>query len=243
MNRRAAALAALGLAAYLLFLAALTPATFLGARVEAASRGTLRVTEASGRWWRGEARVNGNLVTWSFAPSRLFAGRIAFDVRAASPGLTAELEAARAIGGWQARDLKASGDASALAALIPMMATLRPGGALTLSAPRLDWDGEQLRGAGQAEWRGATVGLSEVRPLGSFKASLEAIGGPSRITVATIEGPLRLNGQGTLAPTGAIVFTGEARADATQAAALEPLLSVMGPRRPDGAYTLEWRSR
>jgi general secretion pathway protein N len=82
-----------------------------------------------------------------------------------------------------------------------------------------------------------------VRPLGSFKASLEAIEGPSRITVATIDGPLRINGQGTLAATGAIVFTGEARADATQAAALEPLLAALGPRRPDGAYTLDWRSR
>ena len=243
MNRRAAALAALGLAAYLLFLAALTPATFIAARVEAASRGTLRVTEAAGRWWRGEARVNGHLVTWSFVPARLFAGRIAFDVRAAAPGLVAELEAARTFGGFQARDLRASGDASALAALLPMLSTLRPSGALTLSAPRLDWDGQQLRGAAQAEWRGAALALSEVRPLGSFKASLESIEGPSRITVATIEGPLRINGQGTLAPTGALAFTGEARADAAQAAALEPLLSIMGPRRPDGAYSLDWRSR
>jgi len=243
MNRRAAALAALGLAAYLLFLAVLTPATFIAARVEAATQGAVRLTDVTGRWWHGEARANGTLVTWTFKPPRLFAGRIAFDVRAAAPNLAVELEAARAFGGWQARDLQARGDASALSALLPVLATLRPSGALTVTAPRLDWDGERLRGAAQAEWRGAGLALSEVRPLGSFKASLEAIDGPSRITLATLDGPLRINGQGTLTPPRTFAFTGEARADAAQAAALEPLLAAMGPRRPDGAYSLDWRSR
>lgn len=243
MTRRAAALAALGLAAYLLFLAILTPATFIAARAEAASRGALRFTEATGRWWRGEARVNGVLVAWTFKPSRLFAGRIAFDVRAAAPDLASELEAARTFGGWQVRDLQARGDASALAALVPTLAALQPSGPLTITSPRLDWDGERLRGAAQAEWRGAGVALSTVRPLGSFKATLEAIEGPARIGLATLDGPLRINGQGTLAPPSTFTFSGEARADAAQAAALEPLLNLMGPRRPDGAYGLDWRSR
>jgi len=253
MTRRAAALAALGLAAYLLFLVATVPVSFIAARAAAATQGALRLTDTAGPWWRGEARVRWSppggvpldieRVTWTLLPTRLFAGRIAFDVRAASPGFGAELEAARAIGGWQARGLQARGDASALAAFMPLLSTFRPSGPVTFTAPRLDWDGERLRGAAQAEWRGAGLALSEVRPLGSFKASLEAADGPAKITLATIDGPLRLNGQGTLTSPGAFTFTGEARADAAQAAALEPLLAAMGPRRPDGAYSLDWRSR
>ena len=42
---------------------------------------------------------------------------------------------------------------------------------------------------------------------------------------------------------GAITFSGEARGQGANAAALEPLLNLMGPRRPDGARSIEVRIR
>ena len=40
-----------------------------------------------------------------------------------------------------------------------------------------------------------------------------------------------------------MTFSGEARGEGANAAALEPLLNLMGPRRPDGARSIEVRIR
>jgi hypothetical protein len=61
--------------------------------------------------------------------------------------------------------------------------------------------------------------------------------------VSTIEGPLHITGRGTLAPPARIAFSGEARAEGAQAQALEPLLSLFGPARPDGARSINWQAR
>jgi hypothetical protein len=57
-----------------------------------------------------------------------------------------------------------------------------------------------------------------------------------------VDGPLRVTGQGDIAFPSRITFNGEARAQGTAASALDPLLDLLGPRRPDGARTLAWRS-
>jgi general secretion pathway protein N len=249
--RRTAALAALGLAAYAVFLLFTVPAPYIAARVLDITKGAVMLTGAKGTLWHGDARarvfprrgppVEIDALAWRFQPARLLAGRLSFDVKLAAAGLQGELEAARAPGGWQARDLVVRGDAAGLASVAPILAALRPTGAITLAAPRLDWDGEALRGDAMAEWRGAAVGWSEVRPLGSYRANLRATQGPAQVSVVTLDGPLRMTGQGTLTPPMGLTFSGEARADAAQAQALEPLMALMGPKRADGAHAIEWR--
>lgn len=252
MKRRIAALAALGALAYAAILVATTPATVLAARVLADTQGEVQLIDARGSLWRGEAKarvfprrgppVDIEALSWSFRASRLLAGRVSFDVRLAAAGLQAELEAARSPTAWQLRDLLVRGDASGLATLAPILAALRPAGAIRLDAARLDWDGEQLRGEAVAEWSAAAVGWSEVRPLGSYRANLLAPReGPAQVTVATLEGPLRITGRGTLTPPSSLTFHGEARADAPQAQALAPLMAMLGARRPDGAHAIDWR--
>jgi len=59
--------------------------------------------------------------------------------------------------------------------------------------------------------------------------------------VTTIKGPLRVTGSGTASPSSGFTFKGEARGEGEAAKALEPLLDLMGPRRPDGARALELR--
>ena len=92
------------------------------------------------------------------------------------------------------------------------------------------------------EWRGAAVGLSEVRPLGTYRADIHAEGHAGKVVVSTVEGRLRIAGQGTLTPPTRIVFRGEARAEGADAKALEPLLDLFGPARPDGARALDWQT-
>lgn len=249
---RAGPLAVLGIAAYAAFLAATVPARFVARHAEGLSHGRLAMDDARGTLWNGQARAalatpTGRLaldrVEWRFLPARLLAGRIAFDVAAAAPGLEARFEAARSPGRWEARALDARASAAAIVAALPWIAAWRPEGTVVAASPGLSTDGADLRGEARIEWRGAALALSGVRPLGAYSADLRAQGAVAQVDVATLEGPLRLTGKATLALPTRLEFAGEARAEGPNAAALEPLLDLLGPRRPDGARTLRWIAR
>lgn len=247
---RAPAIAAIGVAAYAVFLVATMPASFVLARAQAAQPGKFEVREASGTAWHGTAKITLatpggpvaiDRVEWHLRPAKLAAGRIAFDIAASAPGLEARYEGARGFAQWEVRDLEARGNATAMSTLLPWLAPWRPEGAVTITSPRLTTDGMELRGEARVEWRGAALALSDVRPLGTYRADIQAEGHAGRVAISTVEGPLRITGQGTLAPPARFSFTGEARAEGPQAAALEPLLGRMGPARADGSRALEWR--
>jgi general secretion pathway protein N len=249
---RAPWLAALGVAAYLVFLAASMPASFVLARMAEAERGRLQVRSASGTAWHGDARLTVDTpggpvaidrLEWRFLPTRLASGRIAYAVHAEVAGFDGRYEAGGSLSGWEVRGLEARGDAAQLPSLLPSTAPWRPEGALHLTSPLLSTDGQQWMGEARIEWRGAAVGLSQVRPLGSYRIDLRAEGAAGNVVVTTLEGPLRVSGQGRLAPPGRLTFTGEARAEGDQASALAPLLDLLGPARPDGARAISWQAR
>jgi len=246
---RTRTLVVLGFGAYAVFLAATLPARLLAQRL--AVPGALAIEDAKGTVWHGSARavlgtgepaVVLDPVRWRFLPSRLASGRLAFAVEASGPGVSARGEIGRGVRAYEALDVEARVDASAVAAIAPLAAGWRPGGTIALAAPMIAWNGQEARGRAQLEWTNATLALSDVRPLGSYRIEAHAGGGPAAISVATIEGPLRIAGRGTFAPPDGLDFSAEARADAAQAAALEPLLGLIGPKRPDGARGIEWRS-
>ena len=243
---RAPAMAALGIAAYLVFLVAMLPASFVAARIDPSMA---EASDIRGTAWNGSARVTLRTpqgpvaldrVAWRWRPLRLAAARLAYDVDASAKGLDARARVERGLASTELRDVEARGDAAALAALAPGLGPWQPQGALTVSAPTLSWDGDELRGEGRAEWRSAALALSQVRPLGSYRAELKAAGGPARVTLTTLEGPLRLAGDGTLTSRGRLAFTGEARGEGAAAPSLEPLLDLLGPRRADGTRALRW---
>ncbi len=247
MTVRPAAFAALGLLAYLAFLAATVPASFVAQRM--ADPGRIDIRDARGTLWHGAARLRvatpaGALaiesLRWRWLPARLVAGRLAFAVDASAAGVQATGEVERGFSALGLRDVRASGDASAFAALVPLAAALRPEGPVVLSAPALAWNGEALHGTATLEWRGAGVALSTVRPLGTYRVEARAEGPAVELVATTIEGPLRVSGHGRALPSGALRFSGEARADAQAAATLAPLLDLLGPRRPDGSRAIAW---
>jgi general secretion pathway protein N len=245
---RASSLTALGLAAYSVFLVATIPAAYVVAHAQAALRGQVELDEASGTLWNGSARARIaptrggptlERIEWRFLPTRLAFAEIAFAARVTSLGVQGTLEAARTLSQWRVREANLAADASAVASWIPIFATWRPTGPLKLAAPKITIEGREVRGNAEIEWRDAAIGLSEVRPLGSYRATWRAENGPGTIEVATLQGPLRVTGRGTTTPALRFTFTGEARSDPQAAAALEPLLNLIGPRRPDGSRALE----
>jgi len=243
---RARTIVLLAVAAYLAFLAATMPARWALARFQPPPEVSL--SDVQGTVWNGSAALALQAgtpianVRWHFLASRLASARIAYAIDAAGAALQAHGEVARGIGAVEARGVTARGDAAGVSALVPLAAAWRPQGEFLLDAPALAWDGRAVRGTARAEWREASLAISDVRPLGSYRVEVRADGGPARIEVSTLEGPLRIAGHGTFAPPGALAFSGEARAQGNAAAALEPLLDLLGPRRADGAHALDWRT-
>lgn len=243
-------LAALFIAAYAVFLAALAPAAFVAERVQRFTRGGLQLQGAEGTIWSGRGRATlatpaGPLaldeLRWRFLPARMLSGELAFALEGRSAGFTARGVVGRSPRSWEARNVEASGEASGAAAFLPLIAHWRPEGTLALSAPAVRWSDAGVQGEARIEWRSASLALAQLRPLGSYRAELRGEGGPARIALSTLEGPLRLAGQGTYTPPSRLALSGEARAEPAAAAALEGLLDLIGPRRADGSRAIDWR--
>ncbi len=240
---RTPAIVALGIAAYLAFLVATIPASVLVHSLR--QPGALDLDGARGTLWNGSARatiaapgavLELRALRWRWLPARLAGGRLAFEVEAEAPGIEGRLELARGLGGVGLRDVHAQAQAASLAQIAPILGAWRPEGTLTLSAPSIAWDARGASGDARLEWRDAALALSAVRPLGSYRIDAHGEGGPAKLAVSTLDGPLRIEGRGVLAASGAWSFTGSARGPQ----ALAPLLERIGPPRPDGAHAIAW---
>jgi general secretion pathway protein N len=246
---RIPAMAALGVGAFAVFLVALAPASFVAARVSAAAP-QVQFLETTGTAWHGAAQARIatpggpfvlQSVQWRFAPARLIAGRLAFDVKVAATGLDATLQVARGLADWEIASLAAHANAGLAATLFPLAATWRPEGSVEVASERLAWNEREMRGVLNVDWKDAAVALSEVRPLGSYRIEVRGEGENAPLKVTTTRGALRISGQGKLTSPARLSFSGEARGEGDPAKALEPLLDLLGPRRPDGARSLEVR--
>lgn len=105
---------------------------------------------------------------------------------------------------------------------------------------RLHWASNQLLWHGQAQLQMHMLAsrLSTVRPMGSYRLSWEGSESGShtpRLTLHTLQGPLRLSGQGQWTVQG-LRFAGEANAEEGYEAAFSNLLNIIGRR--DGARSL-----
>jgi general secretion pathway protein N len=81
----------------------------------------------------------------------------------------------------------------------------------------------------QVLWQDARSALASIRPLGEYR--IEMKGKPSQrmdMTLSTLNGALKMQGQGSMVPGSRMNFTGEAWSDANNKAALTGLLSQMG---------------
>ena len=238
----------LGIAAYALFLMALLPASFVAARIERATEGAVQLNDATGTLWRGAARVvvatpagpfAVERLQWIFQPLQLARGRAVYQLSGAAKDFRMGGEMGRSFGGWEIPLLNVTGSAAGTSSFLPLLAPWRPEGELALDVSDLRLEGGALLGKARAEWRNASLAISEVRPLGTYRVDLAGEGGPARVTLSTLKGPLQVSAQGTLAPPTRIVLKGEARAEAAFAEKLQPVLDLFGPRRPDGARSIE----
>lgn len=119
--------------------------------------------------------------------------------------------------------------------------TLRLGGTASLWAEDFSVESVQgrwrLDGRAGLELRGLNSALSAVDPLGSYRLVVSGGEGPdgARLALETLQGPLRLSGQGQWAGPR-LRFRGQAQADPGSEAMLNNLLNLLGQRQ--GALAL-----
>jgi general secretion pathway protein N len=244
--------AAIGIAAYTVFLVATIPAAFVASRIAAATLGATEFTNVVGTAWNGSARAIVNApggrvaferVEWHFAPAELAAGHIAYRVAADSPGIVVQSLVGRGMSRWIAGPTEAKIDAAKVPMFLPLLGAWHPEGTILLTSEGLRWnDDGKASGAALLTWADAAVSLSEVRPLGKYVIEMQAEDGPVNLKVSTAKGPLTVSGRGSMTPPSHITFSGEARGEGEQASGLESLLNLMGSKRADGARILELRS-
>jgi len=132
--------------------------------------------------------------------------------------------------------------AAVLGTLDARIAAIGPAGELAAKWPATFLSpGGQPAGARllDIEWRGAASSLTPVRPLGDYVLSLkQGAHGQADLMLSTRQGPLQLDGAGTLDGRG-LRFEGTAQAapdaDADIHAGLRDLLAALGPQKNNQA--------
>lgn len=227
------------------------PASWLAARVAAASGERVLLADARGTVWNGSALA----VLAGGADSRSAAqlpGRLHWSLGIAGAGLRLrlrqpcciagewELRMRPGFGGWSVELPPRSGPigdwpAAWLAGLGAPWNSLQLGGTLRLSSPGLVVESVagRLRLQGRAELEVADLSsrLSTLGRLGTYRVQLEGTEGqPASLRLLTVDGALLLGGTGQW--SGAhFRFRGEARAAPGFEAALDNLLNLLGRRQ------------
>ncbi|MEY4756876.1 MAG: hypothetical protein RJA34_1774 [Pseudomonadota bacterium] len=239
-------LAAGSLMGLLIALVVWAPARWLASAVLQASSQRLSLQDARGTVWKGSARwvLTGGQGSQD---QQALPGRVSWQLRPAWSGLhlalTADCCTAQPIGitatlspggtvEVAVQDGLSSWPASLLTGLGTPWNTIAPEGQLQFStrAATLTWAAGRLAMAGQAQIDalGVSSRLSTLRPMGSYRITLQGGASPA-LNVSTLEGSLQLSGQGQW--VGArLRFTGEAVATPDRQEALANLLNILGRR-------------
>ena len=235
-------------------LVAFAPAAWLASALASATDQRLLLTDARGTLWSGSAlpvltggpgsrdasalpgRLDWNLA-WRGLGAELrlrqaccLRGEVRALVRPGLGRLTVQVLPAQSstLGQWPA---------AWLAGLGTPWNTLQLGGTLRLTSPglTLEWVQGRMRFSGEAalDVAGASSRVATLDTLGSYRLTLRgdaASTDAASLTLVTLEGALRLSGQGQWTGSG-LRFRGEAQAAEGSETALNNLLNIVGRRQ------------
>jgi len=244
-----------GILGAVLAAAALAPASLADAALRRATLGRIALAETQGSVWRGSGRIvlidvaRANPQASGPASPVLagvaIPGRLVWQLRAL-PLLVGVVDATLQLEGM-AQPVRLAGGPSEvrisagefalpsveLGRLGSPWNTFRPVAALGLR-----WEGLAFREAGfegraQIQLDNVASALSPVRPLGSYRIELVGSGRQTAVTMATMTGPLRIEGAGSWDARAGLRFRGVARAEPVEEARIRSFLSLLGKRVGD----------
>ncbi len=178
-------------------------------------------------------------VTWQLGPRIDFSNlRLALSAKVASTCCTPQPVRVDVSPLWrgvrvQVSDHTSNWPASWLIGLGAPWNTVQPEGQMQLQTTQLQWTQqagqERLQGQAELQMQQLSTRLSTLRPLGSYRVRVQG-GDTIALTLDTLEGSLRLQGNGQL-QNGHVRFNGEASAAPDAEAALSNLLNILGQRQ------------
>ncbi|HTH61848.1 MAG TPA: type II secretion system protein N [Paraburkholderia sp.] len=223
------------------------PAAWITPLFANATHGHVNLIEPEGSLWRGSASLmlaagqdTGGAtllpgrIEWQTAFWPLWTGRVRMQMRQTeSMRDPVTVEATR--GGATVSAGSIGVPASLLTGLGAPFNTLALDGAVQLTWSPWRVIGQNAYGRLSVTLTDVSSRASLVKPLGSYRAVLQAQGASSTIELTTLKGPLLLNGQGTLSRMSSS-FQGTAGATPEQRDNLAGLLNLLG--RPSGPGTV-----
>ncbi len=230
-------------AAYLLILAATTPAILLE-KIFATQSG-IQLEHLSGTLWHGTVgkvsfprRIGVAPIQnlqWNFQWHYLFRGELAVNLESAD--IVGSLTLARGFGGLRIAQADLALPTEDLTQFFPQLGLWQPGGEVQLQTQGF---APNTRTADEINivWRNATLNLTSLQPLGDYQLQLLNEDGQIKTRLKTLTGKLQLEGVGTFTKDG-FQFTGSARAFPAYATQLKPLLDSFGQDRGDGSHIFQ----
>jgi general secretion pathway protein N len=235
----------LGISSVAITALAFFPAAFLVPVIEKQTQGRITLGDAQGTIWHGSAFIgsapSGNAAITPLLPGR-FSWRISplvligiVEAELANP--SALSNAIHATGSWHELTISPAAivlPAERLASLGAPLNTLQPSGQMRLSwqVLRLNLTDSvaNINGMMNLELQDITSRLSPIKPLGAYNLAFAWHGQIADVALTTRQGPMLLNGSGTL-NNGHLIFDGTAQAAAGQEDKLANLLNLLGQRR------------
>lgn len=236
------------LAAYVLFLVVLAPATLLDAGLRHATDGRLRLARAHGTLWSGNGQLEivnatatsgvGKDLSWTLQPRALWRGRLDFEV--AIDHATSRFPVHFSMRGIELANVDFALPASALGVAVPRIAPLGPRGDLVFHIAKFSRVADKVSVDARMTWKDASSALTTVAPLGTYELHVNGAAGLVNATLRTSSGPLHLEGSGSSRGNGPLVFSATARVDAQHRAQLTPLLRLIAIERSNGDFALQF---
>ena len=250
----------LGLVTALVTTLILAPASMVDWGLQVATKGRVRLADATGSIWNGQGKVvlvdvaaqatrdrekpNAVLplpgvlvpgsIRWNIRVLPLLIGQI--QVHARHDSMNQPLE----ISGSFARPRFSAGSIRLpnvnLARLGSPWSTVQPTASLALSWEPFEIVDGQARGVAAIELRDVASALTPVRPLGAYRLDIDGRQPETTLKMSSLEGPLRLSGEGVFNPSHGLRFTAWAEVDESEREKLQSLVRLLG--RQDGARTM-----
>jgi general secretion pathway protein N len=239
-------LIAIGLTIYTVAVIATAPATLIDARLQHASHGSFRLAEARGTLWSGSGQIEvrdsagrigvAKSLAWRFLPESLLRGRLVCEV-----GLDQSAKrfpVTISLSRIEVANADVSLPATVLGLGLPKLAPLGLTGDVLLHVANLTIERKEMQGNATLLWRDAGSVLTPISPLGDYELRLDGEGATVHAYLRTIQGPLRLEGQGSWANGNNPVFLATAQVAAQHQQQLAPLLRLIAVERGEGNFEL-----
>jgi len=233
---------------YLALLLAWAPASLLAWALPQLTDQTVWLVQAQGSVWRGEAagvQVHGvaaqdlqlGRLNWRLRPLDLLTGRLAYRLELSGAGINAAGVLRAGMQDADLQNMQAELPAGMLEQLSSDFALWQPGGRLKFETARIGFKQAGVEGQATLRWVDAISGRVSA-PLGSYRAELTGTQSGMGISLATEAGALQLQGEGMWTARHGLALVGSARAEPESRAALEGLLSLLGPAQADGSRAI-----